>query len=272
MNPRVGILDRVVVTHNFCDPTTWFSESTRVTDESAIDSGDGLTWNLANSNVIDLTHGKVHDEDNTVTAVGHGYSVDVTVDAVPMTQREPFADSGGDYTVNYSAGTITFASDQSGSTVLVSYSYANGSAFHLRPNTGTRLDIEYAEVQFSLDVEMTSDFQMIIQGFVEVFAPSLAVSNGGPIPDGTRIDLSTYTYKTIDNIIEEAVEAMPSLPVFGTNNRASGARHVFPFKYNSARNLSDAAGLGICLKLGDDKVWGGTRVTVSFYCVEREDM
>lgn len=267
-NPRSGLTDRVVVTHNYCDPTTWFQGSIRVTDEVAIDSGDGLTWNLANVNVIDMTHGKVYDEDHSKLGESHQYAVVVTVDAVSVSEQPPFVGTGGDYTVDYAAGTITFSSSQAGSTILVSYSYAGDSISTLTPSEGMTLLVEYAEVQFSDDVELTDTLVNGIDGYVEVFAPSLAVSNGGPIPDGTLIELDRWNYKTIDNVIEEAVGALPKIPAFGTNARKSTGRNVFPFRYNSAKALISSHGLRSKFLCENDIPLGGERVTITFYCVE----
>ena len=113
IEPRRG-QEVIVATHNFCDPTTWFYESVRVEDEEAVDSGDGLTWNLTHNNVIRTGWGKFHKEDDYINAEpeGHGYSVVVEVDGVEKAMREPYASTGGDYLVNYVDGSLTFFSDR----------------------------------------------------------------------------------------------------------------------------------------------------------------
>lgn len=271
--PPVGLTERVLVSPNLCDATTWYQQSTRVTDEAATDSGDGLTFNLANSNVIDLYHGKVYDEYHVRQDGGAEYAVVVKVDTVEMTQREPFASSGGDYTVDYANGTITFGSSQAGSTVEVSYNYAGSSVWSVIPSSGKRLDIQYAEAQFSSDLEMTSSMIVSIHGYVDVFAPQLMVSNGGPIPDGTVIELDRWPYQTIDNIIEEAVSAQPVIPIIGTNSRGTTTtRQIFPFRYNAARDIRNAYGMMLCIQMGDDVPWDGERASVTFYSVERDEV
>ena len=55
-----------VFTHNWCDKCTWYQESTKATDETLADSGNGLTFNSAHGYWIDMTHGRITDEDRTV--------------------------------------------------------------------------------------------------------------------------------------------------------------------------------------------------------------
>lgn len=270
--PPVGLTERVLVSPNLCDQTTWYYQSTRVTDEVAVDSGDGLTFNLANANVIDMYHGKVFDEYHLRQDGGDEYKVVVKVDTVEVTEREAFAASGGDYTVDYAAGSITFASSQSGSTVEVSYNYPASSVWSVVPSSGKRLDIQYAEAQFSSDLEMESAMIVSIHGFVDVFAPQLAVSNGGPIPDGTVIELDRWPYQTIDNIIEEAVSAQPVIPIIGTNARGTATtRQIFPFRYNAARDIRSSYGMMLCIQTGNNVPWSGERASVTFYSVERDE-
>lgn len=270
--PPVGLTERVLVSPNLCDRTTWYFLSTRVTNEVATDSGDGLTFNLINSNLIDLYHGKTYDEYHLRQDGGAEYKVVVLVNSVELTERSAFASSGGDYTVDYAAGTITFFNSQSGNTVEVSYNYESGSLWSIVPNAGKRLDIQYAEAQFSSDLDMESELIVSIHGYVEVFAPSLAVSNGGPIPDGTVIELDRWPYETIDNIIEEAVSAQPVIPIIGTNARGTTtSRQIFPFRYNAARDIRASYGMQLSVSLGNDTVWTGERASVTFYAVERAE-
>lgn len=272
-SPPIGLMDSVQVTHNLCDMTTWWEQSVRVTDEAAVDTGDGINWDLGTpGKTIDMYHGKVFDEYHVRQRESHEYKLVVTVNSVEQTERTPFAPSGGDYVFDYDIGRITFASSQAGNTVLVSYSRPNGGRWTLAPDIGKRLDVQYAEAQFSSDLEMETAMLMSIHGYVEVFAPAMAVSNGGPIPDGTVIELDRWYYQTLDNIIEEAVTSMPVIPAIGTNARASTARQVFPFRYNAVRDIRSSYGMSICIYPETDDEWGGTRASLTMYCVERDEM
>jgi len=125
----VGRLGKEVIyaTHDFTDPTSWYSESVRVEDEVLKDSGDGLTFASIHESWVDMTHGKVFDEDAVAAEVEHRYSVAVTVDDVALVERAPFETVGGDFDVDYVSGKVTFFVAQAG-TVKATYSYQNGSA------------------------------------------------------------------------------------------------------------------------------------------------
>jgi hypothetical protein len=179
--PRV-VSEAVYASHNYCDPTTWYSQSMRVANEAAADSGDGLTWNLAEALLIDLTHGKVFDEegisgDQQILDPGdpHGYLITVRVDGSPVDARPPFASDwsqGGDYYVDYVSGDVIFQATQAGKDVRVDYSYAGGAQWILNP-IGNALFIEKAEIQFSIDVDFKATIKMQALGPVETFAPQL---------------------------------------------------------------------------------------------------
>lgn len=261
LNPRIGD-EFMSVTHDFCDKTTWYGDSGRITDEKATDSGDGLTWDLVNENIIDLTHGKVYAEDSLI----EDRDVIVKADDVEMTPREPFSASGGDYEVDYSVGKIVFYSSQAGKTVLVTYSYATSSNYYLMPPAACVMDIEHGEAQFSSDFEMTTGVQFQVQGYVIVFAPDMAESNGGPLPDYTLIPLLTTKYKRIRNLIDEAVGVYPTIPIIGGSSRGTTVTtYGFPFRYGTVRSLNSAAGMRLVISTENDIEFGGDLCTTTFY-------
>ena len=47
-----------LISHNFCDATTWYTESSKITGE-VLTTEDNLTFKSNHVNWIDLTHGKV---------------------------------------------------------------------------------------------------------------------------------------------------------------------------------------------------------------------
>jgi hypothetical protein len=258
-------------THNYCDRTTWFGDSVRVTEVLA-DSGDSLTFSGSHPYWIDMVHGKVFDEDSLRTDVDHGYDVSVVVADVTQSMRAPFAASGGDYTVNYASGTITFASPVY-TPVTGSYSYENGSTWYLRPYEGKAIDLEQAEAQFSVDCDMNDTIHFTVYGLVDVFAPQYLIENGGPYPSGTKIPLEETVYKTIYTLIDEALGSYPVIPALGSNTNPRmnpAAVYGFPFTYNAVRRLSSLYGLELRVYLENHEVYSGNRATATFYCVTRE--
>jgi len=256
--PRQGT-ELILVTHNFCDPTTWYTESGRVTDEGLSDSGDGLTWESAHPNWIDMTHGKVFDEDSLSTDVAHGYSVVVKVDAVTMTPRAPFATSGGDYTVDYKLGKITFAADQSGKTVTADYSYATTSNWRLEPLPGTRIDIESAEAQFSLDVGMNSAIMFDIYAYNPMDLPN-------------KVLIAQTAYKKMSNIIDEAQGGYPVIKACGGSIRGlQNDIYGFPFRYGTVRKVLSSYGIELRVHVSDDIPFDGEHATATFYCTVKPE-
>lgn len=274
---QVGRLGSEVIyaTHNFCDPTTWYSTSERITDETLTDSGDGLMFTSSEPIWVDMTHGKVMDEEAVAAEMEptHLYKVVVTVDSgggpVEMTQRAAFAASGGDYTVDYTTGQVTFSSSQSGNTVKASYSAMRDSVWVMRPTPGKVLKIESAEAQFSEDITMNDTIRFGAWGVADAFAPDLVPD---PIPSGTLIELMATRYQKLDQIIDEALGAYPMIPAMGGSARGNQqARYGFPFRYGAVRVLASSALMELRVRLEGDSVYGGERATATFYCASEDE-
>ena len=238
-----------IVTHNFCDKTTWWQQSVQVTDETLIDSGDTLTFNSQHAEWIDLTHGKFYLEDRI--SGRDGYVPVIKVDGVTKTERLPFATSGGDYVVDYHAGTVTFATAQTG-TITASYHYAGSSLFTVKPDAGKVLWVRDSEVQFSVDIEMnaTINFQAWITSPVEMAVSTLT------------------NYKTLRNFVEEAKGCYPAIPAIGGSGpRGLTQQHVvFPFKYTQVKELRSTITTEIRVWMDDDVEFSGEFGTATFYC------
>lgn len=249
---------RVMVTHNWCDPTTWYTQSERALLNTLDDSGDGLTFLSDHPNWIDLTHGKVYCED----LISNLYLPTVKVNDVVMTERIPWADSGGDFTINYDTGHVTFFVSQAGNTVTADYSWENGSLFILAPANGKRLWVEYSEVQFSKDIEVNSSIY---------FQPWAYSPTGDPAPP-TKIPAADPTvYKTLDNFIEEANGCYPEIPIMGGPRGFTSPRITFPFKYQTVKELYSSYGAEIRVWLDSTDPLGGEYGTATFYCTCYEE-
>lgn len=245
----------VFVTHNWCDPTTWYSQSVRVYAEVMTDSGDGLTFNSVNDNWIDLTHGKIYRE-NLIAAP---YLPVVTVDGYIKTERASWAESGGDFSINYATGKVTFFASQAGKTVLVAYSRENGSLFIVAPTAGKKLWVEYSEVQFAVDVELKSDIH---------FQPWAYNPSDPP----NKIPVSSLTtYRTLDNFVEEANGCYPIIPAMGGARGFSKDRVTFPFKYQTVKELRSDWGLEIRIWVEGDVPFDGQYGTATFYCTSYDE-
>ena len=133
------------VSPDFSDRTTWFYESTRVTDEVATDSGDQLTYTYApNDYVINLD--KVSDRED--------YKDPATIDCTIEVKKNDVVQTTG-FTLTFPAAntkgaSVVFSSALQGSDVVkVSYAKEAGSAFILTANAGKKVLLDYVETQFS---------------------------------------------------------------------------------------------------------------------------
>lgn len=271
--------DTVSASHDFADPTTWYQGSTRTTD-TLTDSGDGLTFDGHHQFWVDLTHGlMLYERDivaNDLAAAGHGWHVEVRVDAVPMTPRAPFAVTGGDYSVDYAAGTVTFFASQAGKVVVSDYSYvvpgaAGASTWELLPTAGKLLEVLDSEAQFSLDAQFQGAIVYGIHGAVEVFAPALAVSNGGPVPDGTPIPLVEKYYDTTRQLIADARGSYPVVPAMPGPRGHSQQVVGFPFYYGTVNQLLSSAGMKLVVRMENDHPVTGEYTTVTLYCLSLDE-
>jgi hypothetical protein len=268
--PRIG-KEVVYGTHNFADKTTWFGSSVRVVAEAAIDSGNGLTWNLSNTHVIDMLHGKIFDEaqyvlDQIAANPGdpHGYNVVVRVDGVVQTMREPFATNGGDYYVDYANGRIVFFASKAGSVVTVDYSHATDSSFRIVPDPGFDIDIESAKAMYSEDFTMNDAVCFEIWGYAAVFAPQLN------LPPGVKVQLGATHYRTLRQLASESSDSTLVAPAAGGADRGiSSALHALHFRYGTIRRLESAYGLELVVRTEHDLAMGGSHASATFYCVVR---
>jgi hypothetical protein len=268
---KSDVAKKTVVSHDWTDPTTWAEASVRVVDEVASDDGAHTDYSLAHGNVIDTYHGKVSQEDFLLDAGGNSYRVTVKVNDVAKVEQDPHPASGGDFTVNYPTGKVGFLSAlQPDDVVKVTYHYATTSVFTLKPDAGKALKIEFAECNFSDDVELLDSVVFQPYGFVDVFAPQLLQANGGPLPPGTKIPLGNpVVYKAMSDFQNDAVKSYPTYPALGGNGWRGSPRPiiVLDWDYVSSTLLRADYGMEIRLRLQHDVPFGGWYATATFYCL-----
>jgi hypothetical protein len=243
---------KIVVSHNWCDKCTWYSDSSAVVGEELVDTtGSGLVFSSQHQYWIDLTHGRFYRED----LISGNYGITIKDSGVEKNERAPYASAGGDYVVDYEEGTVEFFTPCSG-TVTADYNYANGSTFVVSPSAGTIMWLLASEVQFSEDVNIldTTHFQ----GWAY---------NPYDLPNKVPVTSKT-TYKNVRDYIDEARGCYPEVPAIGGPSRGLQVKHyVFPFNYVSLKELRSSYGAEIRVWLEDDIEFGGTFATATFYCV-----
>lgn len=253
-------------THNWADPTSWYTDSVYVENEIAVNSGDLTTYNLAHANIIDTFHGKIFLEDFLKDSSNRSYRVSVKVNNIIKSEKDPHTEIG-DFSVNYKLGTITFNEALSSlDEVKVTYHYATTSAFYIRPDVNKKLNISVAEVQFSEDIILTDSIVFQAYGYVDVFAPHLV----GALGSGTKIPLEDpVVYKTISDFQCDAFKAYPSYPAISSSTwRGMNQKlMVFDWDYISSTCLYQKYGMEIKVSLEHNIPFGGAYASASFYCI-----
>lgn len=231
------------VSHDLTDRTTWYQQSTQVTGETLTDSGDGLTFDGANANWIDLENGKLYDE----SVINDGtYDVKIYIDDVLQ--------SSG-YTVNHSAGSVTFDSSQSGNTIKADYHYENGSTWTLAPTSGKLLQIEHAEIQFSKNISVDAHI------YFEVWA-----YNPYDLPN--KVMVRQTTYKSVKDLIAAGNLGQGYIPAIDVLTQDVV---VFPFNYVSLITLKSSQGAELRVRVKDDTEFGGEWGVGTFYVISRDE-
>ena len=259
-------------TPNFCDKTTWYYDSDRITTETLVDSGDHTIYNLSTPcYVVDVKHGKIFGEDNLLA----DYGTVVTIDDVEKIENPPGTTSG-DYSVNYTTGAVIFNNALAGTeTVKMTYSKVGSSLHVVRPPTGYKLRIGYVEIQFSKNLGMKDTINFQMYGLVDVFAPEYTPI---PYPSGTLIPISgAERYKTLMDFVADAEKAYPVIPVMNGNGDAW--RHnqdeiiIFRFDYTSRASTDMYAtyGMEIRVWLDNDIEYDGDYAVGTFYGVKVEE-
>jgi hypothetical protein len=232
---------------NWCDATTWFSSDDRVENEAAADTGDGLTWSLVNSPVIDVSNGKITQEHRL--RPDHG--VVVTVDGATLTEKTKPNGLVGDYLVDYDGGTIRFAASQAGKDVRVTYCRSVDSVWTLAPLPGKRLRLTAVEVQFSTDIILTTAVRFEFYGLASVFAPQLM------------------------DFINEAQRAFPDIPAIGGGDwrGTQVPTHIFrwPYAEDATRDLLASAGMEVRISLDGNTPLGGARAYATIYATSEDE-
>jgi len=252
--------------HNWCDKTTWYTDSVRVVDEIAVNSGDNKTYHLNDGYIIDVSHGKLFLEDFLKDSNGNSYKISVKVNDIEVEEIDPH-DNQGDYLVDYVLGKIIFTNTLNELDVVkVTYHYATTSTFIIKPDQNKKLNISIAEVQFSQDIILNDAIVFQPFGYVDVFAPHLV----GALGSGTKIPLEDpVIYKTIGDFQCDAFKAYPAYPKLSesTWRGMSQPLLVFDWDYISSTSIYEKYGMEIRVSLQHHEPFGGYYASASFYCM-----
>ena len=251
--------------HNFCDKTTWFGDSIRVVGEAVGTGNDVLgVFNLDHDYVIDLSHGKISDEDNVVPTASQGgtnFIPSVYLDGVLKTERPYGAASGGDYTINYVTGVLTFFTPPGlGAAITADYFYSpadSGSTMYIRPSPGKKTIITAAECQFSANLDLNDT----LISSIFTYNPFL----GAP-PAKFEYPGASAKFKRFWDFVSYTNGTFPSLPAMGGSTRGTQqAIYQLRFEYVVTIPLDDAYGVEMRVWLENHNPYGGDQGQITFY-------
>jgi hypothetical protein len=242
-----------VYTPNFCDRTTWYSDSLRVEAAGMVDSGDHQTYALPiPCYVADVKHGKIFGEDNLL----EDYGAVVTVDAVAKVEHSPGM-TNGDYLLDYVTGAVTFKTPLAGTEVVtMSYSKVRTSLCKINPPDGQKMRVGYVEVQFAKNIGLTDT--LIFQLWGDVGYGMMPLSG-------------MEKYKTMRDFITDAEKAYPLIPVFtGAGNTwrmLTEETSIFRFDYTlrASTDLLSSLKMEIRVWLENDIPYAGDYAVGTFY-------
>lgn len=250
-SPRTGVR-KTIVTHNFCDPTTWYEESVRVEGDGygqVLETIDGYeTYKSPDGyvNWIDTVHGKITAE-NTLS----GYQVEVTVDGYSKTEDL-------DYTVNYQDGYVIFSEALNNSNeVKAKFSYENGSTFSIIPLAGKQLKVLYTEVQVTKSTHINPSRPISFQPWVY---------NPYDLPNKVPYG-QPELYKSARDIINIG-NGGEFVPRFGDMEEDV---IILPFNYAAATPLQSSVGAEIRISIVGDQPLDGYFGTMTAYCLSEDE-
>ena len=263
----------IITSHNFADPTTWWGDSLRVTEEVLSNpSGDNTLYRSDHKHWIDLSHAKVTKEDEIIvdtTLWPNGpFTVIISVnDVVKVEDR--------DFRVDYRNGEVSFSWPNPenpkvllgmgplnpSDVVKATYSYENGSTWALRPEAGTKIRIVRTEVQFTHDIIIHDDCHWQTYVYNPFDLPN-------KVPYGTP-----SIYKSAQDYVNEGNSGTGVIKAFGgtgSTYSVRGLQHdvsVFPFDYLATKDVMSSVGAEVRVFLYSHTPYIGEYATATVYCL-----
>ena len=234
---------KTFVTHDWCDKTTWFQESTQAIDET-LNLDSELIYGSANTHWINLVSGNMYDEDNILAE--KDYRAYVKVDDALVT-------SG--FTIDYVNGKVTFDEAPSG-IVKASYYYAGSSTYSIIPSSGKQLGLEHSELQFSKNTAINTPIHFEIWVF-------------NPYDYPNKVKYKSNQYKSGKDFINSCNLGQGVIPVF---DNLTEETIVFPFNYTTIKLLKSSLGAELRMHTGDDKELEGNFGTCTFYTYSEDEI
>lgn len=227
-----------IVSHDFTKKSTWYQNSTSVTGETLTNT-TGNTYKTANTNLINLTNGLQFGEDSLQST----YPINIYDNSILQ--------SSG-YTIDHDLGEVTFTSAPTGP-VTADYSYAGNSTFRIVPSPGKILSMKHAELDFSVNVNIS-------KVHFDIYA-----YNPNDLPN--KVLVERVTYNNMRDILKVANEVTT---IQGIDDLTQDVIRAV-FLYGRVIQLKDSQGIEMRISIDSDEPFSGEMGTISLYTVEEDE-
>jgi hypothetical protein len=182
-------------THDFTDPTTWYTKSVRFEDHEMVrntnlgnrffDIDRGALGIEGDLYLIDVGSAKIFGERQLRDELGRSYAPEVKIDGVVQKEHTLHNRFDWDYEVDYSdsdgtggsdpttAGRVQFKSaPPEDSVVTITFCKSTTSEFFIKPAPGKRLKLDTVEIQFASNVAINDTMVFQPYGYLGALPPS----------------------------------------------------------------------------------------------------
>jgi len=251
--------------HDWGDRTTWYQKSVLVSNETLVDSGNGLTFTSINPWWINMDSDKI-TYDYKMVPERDGTHSDISLRRPIIKVNDIIVTN---YMVDYVNGKITFGSSQVGQTVTGTY-YTNNniprcSEWLLYAPTNWAYILDYVEIQFSKNINLSTTVNIEIWGGGTQF---------GTVPDiyqDFNMDLYDMGFGQNRSLYRSAKDFLnictnrssQIIPAFAGLTQDV---YIFPFDYlvNTILKHSDGAVI-VLSKVNDLPYTNAELATLTFY-------
>jgi len=293
-------------THDFTDPTTWYTSAEKIVDEPMFLNTEGLGTRVYDIDVtqwdrevcvIQAQNAKIFGEDTLLAPDGETYAPVLTVDGNVMTPKTIENLTDFDYEIDFSSerftgdtrprrgGRVEFRDEPpDGSEIRLTFYRATDSRFFIRPAPGKVLELDSVEIQFSTNVSVRDTMIFQPYGRFDGLSPeqqAYLTANvfGGVTPPGdTRVPYGNPTvYKSMRDFIREANGNHPIIPPSGAPQDIINSRDLrygtltYPWNYQSVITLESSKGMEIEIRLKNDLPYYGEFGDATFYCYSEDE-
>ncbi len=263
VQPRTGT-GVTLITHNFADPKSWYSNANRTLSGVLTESGGVYTYYNFSGVLIDAQHGRITFEDRIVNKTyNESYVPKIQVNGALVTTG---------YTINYDTNQVVFTSPLTSNDVVTSTYYTvSDSTFTIAPDAGKQLVMEHVEVQFSMNVDFTDK---------ELWFDIWAYNPYNPTGPKIRAQ-SPVRYKNVKDYINESNNTLSTtVPIIGELTHPC---YIFAWQYPAARVIKSSQGIEIRLFVFDPKTGSKSNLfkstdglpvevaTGTFYCLSEPE-